>query len=112
MGDNYVFQAGLKAMTEERNSGQVSHGGRMAAMDPYVIRMKTGRYEFFTKNAYIFNKEKITNVALILSGTLHNQDAVYGRKLYDVDQKNVYASLLFETELSPFHSLSTGLSLN
>ncbi|MDR0657327.1 MAG: TonB-dependent receptor [Mediterranea sp.] len=112
MGDNYVFQAGLKAMTEERNSGQVSHGGRMADMDPYVIRMKTGRYEFFTKNAYIFNKEKITNVALILSGTLHNQDAAYGRKLYDVDQKNVYASLLFETELSPLHSLSTGLSFN
>ncbi|MDR0745363.1 MAG: TonB-dependent receptor [Mediterranea sp.] len=113
MGDHYVFQAGLKAMTEERNSGQVSHGGSgMATSDPYAIRMKTGRYEFFTKNAYIFNKEKITNMALILSGTLHDQDAVYGRKLYDVDQKNVYASLLFETELSPLHNLSTGLSFN
>lgn len=111
MGDNYVFQAGIKAMTEERNSGQVSHnGGHMA--DLYMINIKTDRYEFFTKNAYIFDKEKNTNLALILSGTLHNQDAVYGRKLYDVDQKNVYASLLFETEFSPLHSLSTGLSFN
>jgi outer membrane receptor for ferrienterochelin and colicin len=111
MGDHYVFQAGIKAMAEERNSGQVSHGGG-GMSDPYAIRMKTGRYEFFTKNAYIFNKEKITNMALILSGTLHDQDAVYGGKLYDVDQKNVYASLLFETEFSPLHSLSTGLSFN
>lgn len=111
MGDNYVFQAGIKATTEERNSGQVSHsGGSMS--DPYMIRIKTDRYEFFTKNAYIFNKEKVTNLALILSGTLHNQDAAYGRKLYDVDQKNVYASLLFETDFSPLHSLSTGLSFN
>lgn len=111
MGDNYVFQAGIKATTEERNSGQVSHNnGSMT--DPYLISIKTDRYEFFTKNAYIFNKEKVTNLALILSGTLHNQDATYGRKLYDVDQKNVYASLLFETDFSPLHSLSTGLSLN
>lgn len=112
MGDHYVFQAGIKAMTEERNSGQVSHGGSRMADYPYTIRVKTGRYEFFTKNAYIFDKEKITNLALILSGTLHDQDAVYGRKLYDVDQRNVYASLLFETELSPLHSLSAGLSFN
>ncbi|NDV82626.1 TonB-dependent receptor [Bacteroides sp. 51] len=111
MGDNYVFQAGIKATTEERNSGQVSHSGG-AMTDPYMIHIKTDRYEFFTKNAYIFNKEKVTNLALILSGTLHNQDAVYGRKLYDVDQKNVYASLLFETDFSPLHSLSTGLSFN
>jgi len=111
MGDNYVFQAGIKAMTEERNSGQVSHNGGHIA-DPYMINIKTDRYEFFTKNAYVFDKEKNTNLALILSGTLHNQDAAYGRKLYDVDQKNVYASLLFETEFSPLHSLSTGLSFN
>lgn len=111
MGDHYVFQAGIKATTEERRSGQVSHGGAHIA-DPYTININTDRYEFFTKNAYIFNKEKITNIALILSGTLHNQDASYGRKLYDVDQKNIYASLLFETDFSAMHSLSTGLSFN
>ena len=49
---------------------------------------------------------------MILQGTLHNQDANYGRKLYDVDQSNFYASLLFETELSKQHSLSAGLSFN
>ena len=37
---------------------------------------------------------------------------MYGRKLYDVDQHNAYASLLFETELGKCHSLSAGLSFN
>ena len=111
MGDRYVFQAGIKALSEDRNSGQVSHGGSHSA-DPYKISIGTDRYEAFTKNAYIFDKEKNTNLALILSGSLHKQDAVYGRKLYDVDQHNAYASLLFETELGKRHSLSAGLSFN
>lgn len=111
MGDRYVFQASIKALSEDRNSGQVSHGGSHSA-DPYKISIGTDRYEAFTKNAYIFDKEKNTNLALILSGSLHKQDAVYGRKLYDVDQHNAYASLLFETELGKRHSLSAGLSFN
>lgn len=111
MGDKYVFQAGIKATNEDRRSGQVAHGG-MPMDDPYLIGINTNRYEFFTKNAYIINKEKVTNLALILSGTLHDQDASFGRKIYNVDQKNVYASLLFETNLSEAHSLSTGLSFN
>lgn len=111
MGDHYVFQAGIKALFEWRNSGQVNHGGN-PGQELYKIGIDTRRYEAFTKNAYIFNKEKNTNLALILQGTFHNQDAVYGHKLYDVDQTNVYASLLFETEFSKRHSLSTGLSFN
>ena len=88
-----------------------NHGGN-PGQEFYKIGIDTRRYEAFTKNAYIFNKEKNTNLALILQGTFHNQDAVYGHKLYDVDQTNVYASLLFETEFSKRHSLSTGLSFN
>lgn len=111
MGDRYVFQAGIKVLAEERNSGQVAHGS-MHLSDPYRIGIETDRYEAFTKNAYIFNKEKNTNVALILAGSMHQQDAVYGRKAYQVDQQNVYASLMFESELGRHHSLSTGLSFN
>lgn len=111
MGDRYVFQAGIKVLTEDRNSGQVSHG-KTSLADPYKISIGTDRYEAFTKNAYIFNKEKNTNLALILSGSLHKQDALYGRKIYDVDQHNAYASLLFETELTKRQSLSAGLSFN
>lgn len=117
MGDHYVFQASIKAMKEDRTSGQAthSHGGSAmpaAGTELYKIGINTERYEAFTKNAYIFNKEKSTNVALILAGSLHKQDAAYGYKLYDVDQKNVYASLMFETNFDKRNSISAGLSLN
>lgn len=115
MGDRYIFQGGIKVLNEDRTGGQVNHtlsAGNDQHPDLYEVSILTDRYEAFAKNAFIFNKEKNTNLALILSGTIHNQDAVYGRKLYDVDQKNAYASLMFETEFTPMHSLSTGLSYN
>lgn len=112
MGDNYVFQAGFKALSESRNGGQSAHGGMPMSGELYKIGIDTERYEAFTKNAYIFDKEKNTNLALMLSASWHNQDAAYGRKLYNVDQTNVYASLMFETEFNKQHSFSSGLSFN
>ena len=111
MGDHYVFQAGFKALSETRSSGQSTHGN-MYSGELYKVGIDTERYELFTKNAYIFDKEKNTNLALILSTSWHNQDAMYGRKLYNVDQTNTYASLMFETEFNPQNSFSAGLSFN
>lgn len=112
MSDGYVFIGGVRVLNEDRSGGQVNHKLTDHNADPYRISILTDRYEAFAKNAFIFNKEKNTNLALILSGTLHNQDAMYGLKFYDVDQQNAYASLMFETEFTPMHSLSAGLSYN
>ena len=118
MGDHYVFQASVKALKEERTSGQVSHSHSGADVpvssvhEPYRIGIETERYEAFTKNAYIFDKETSTNVALILAGSMHRQEAEYGYKSYDVNQKNAYASLMFETNFDKRNGLSVGLSLN
>ena len=57
MGDRYVFQAGIKVLTEDRNSGQVSHG-KTSLADPYKISIGTDRYEAFTKNAYISTRRR------------------------------------------------------
>ena len=106
MTPKFAFQAGIKALKEERESGQ------MHAMNPYRITIDTDRYELFAKNAYVFDAETNTNVALILSGSLHKQESRFGYKTYDVNQKNFYGSLMFERNLSAQHHLSTGLSVN
>lgn len=111
MGSKYLFQAGIKALNEQRTSGQVSHGGHSFS-NPYLIDMNTDRYEAFVKQAYIFDKEHNTNLALITTGTIHNLDATYGHKLYNVNQQNAYASLIFESNFTDQHALSAGLSFN
>ncbi len=110
-GDRYVMQAGVKILDELRESGQIGHHSSHI-QDPYTISIDTRRWEAFTKNAYIFDRENSGNVALILSGSLHNQDSRYGKQFYDVDQKNIYASLMFEKTWNETHALSTGISLN
>lgn len=117
-GERYIFQAGVKVLSERRRSGQTMHGmnggesATVSGRELFRIGIDTDRYEAFAKNAFILDKEKNMNVALILSGSIHNQDAGYGYKRYDVTQKNGYASLLFETNFGKMHSLSAGLSLN
>ena len=111
LGDKYIFQASVKGLKEHREGGQIGHHSANST-HPYLIDITNERYEAFTKNAYFLNEEHATNIALILSGSLHHENATYGTKLYKADQRNGYASLLFETDFNEHHNLSTGLSLN
>ena len=116
MGDHYVFQASVKGLKEHREGGQIGHhvesDEECHNTDPYLIDITNERYEAFTKNAYIFDKERATNVALILSGSLHHENAGYGYKFYNTNQRNGYASLMFESDFGEHHNISTGISLN
>lgn len=104
---NYMFHGGIKGLSEKRASGQMND-----MSNPYRIGINTDRVELFAKNAFILNPKNNSSVALILSGSVHDQDSYFGRKLYDVNQNNGYASLLFETDFTKKHNLSTGLSFN
>jgi outer membrane receptor protein involved in Fe transport len=109
-GDRYLFQLGVKALKEERRSGQTAVSRTSSEPFPYQIGLETERYEAFTKNAYIFNAEKGTNLGLILQGTWHRLDSHFGHRDFDAKQRNFYASLLFETQPTEQHSLSAGMS--
>lgn len=125
ISDSYLFQAGVKFLTETRRGGQRgdhSHGGGGTNADnanssdthaiPYLIDIDTKRVEAFAKNAYIFDPDNSGNVALITSAIWHEQDAAYGMREYDVIQRTLYASLMFERNWGDYHALSAGLSFN
>ena len=108
--NNYVSQYGVRFLHEDRTGGQAT--SHHDFVDPYRINIKTNRIEGFTKQAYIINPDKVESVALIASGSYHEQQSVYDRTPYNVYQNNIYASLMYEKEFSPMHNISTGLSLN
>ncbi|MDD4515106.1 TonB-dependent receptor [Massilibacteroides sp.] len=109
---NYVSQYGVRYLHENRTGGQTNHSEHGVIADPYRIHFNTNRAELFTKQAYILDPEKVESVALILSGSYHQQLSDYDKSPYNVYQKNLYASLLYEKEFTKMHSLSSGLSLN
>ena len=113
--DRYIMQTYVKALKEDRKGGQVEDAHnhtKVAGNQLYRINIESERYEGVVKNAYIFDEVHNTNVALILSGSIHKMNSLYGLKTYDVDNNNAYAQLMFETEFTPRHSISTGLSFN
>jgi len=106
---DYILHAGLSLLKEDRMSGQTNHA---AMLNPYRINIGTDRYEAYMKHAFVLNHTKGTNIALMGNVSMHKQQAQYGIKQYDVNEKNAYASLMFETNFSDEHNLSAGLSLN
>lgn len=109
IGKRYIFQASLKALEEERHGGEIHTSNEH---ERYRIDIGTSRYEAFVKNALIIDEQKQRNVALILSGSLHDMDSEYGHKSYDVRQDNLYAQLMYESRYGQRHFISTGLSAN
>lgn len=105
-----LSQIGGRFLHESRTGGQDTKHHNF--VDPYRVNLETNRGELFTKNAYIINPDKVESVALIASGSYHEQKSLYDKTPYNIYQKNIYASLLYEKEFSYAHRLSTGLSLN
>lgn len=109
-GNTYIFHGGLSILKEDRNSGQ-SHNNA-STTHPYHIDIETNRYEGYMKHAFILDKAHNTNIALMSTVSMHEQNASYGHKSFNANEKNLYAQLLFESDLSNMHNLAIGLSLN
>ena len=80
--------------------------------DIYRIKLHTNRYEGYMKHAFILNHEHGTNIAFMSSASMHQLDAQYGNRFYNLNEKNLYGSLIFETNFTHQHNLSVGLSAN
>ena len=111
-GDKYIFHGGLGALKEIRTSGQDEEHSSSHEHELYRIKLHTNRYEGYMKHAFILNKEHGTNIAFMGSASMHQLDAQYGNEFYDLNEKNLYGSLMFETNFSTQHNLSAGLSVN
>lgn len=110
-GDRYIFHAGAALLHETRRGGQEQHGHE-ALGDTYNINVETDRYEGYMKHAFIIDQQHGTNIALMASASMQKQASTYGHKRYYVNEKDLYASLMFETNVTDKHNISAGLSLN
>ena len=106
----YLMHAGVQLLSEKREGGQTTHHSQLTT-HPYTIALNTDRYAAYMKHAFILDPDHNSNIALMANASLHKTDAAYGHKVFDVDQRNLYAQLMYETDLAPHHSISLGGSL-
>lgn len=110
---HWISQLFVRGLREERESGQSHHHlPSRPDVEHYGIEVNTNRYEAQWKNALILDPDHATSVAMMLHGSWHDAENVFGHRLYNVLQKNGYAQLMYETDFTPSHNLSAGLSVN
>lgn len=109
---NWISQFFVRALHDERESGQIGHAASHLDYTPYTIGIETDRYEAQWKNGFPFNDDHNSSIALMLHGSWHDVENEFGLTHYDILQKNGYAQLMFETDLTERHNLSVGLSMN
>lgn len=97
-------------LRDERSSGMVDSDDVDVPL--YRVGVNTSRYVAQWKNAYILDYKKNASIALMLHGSWHDADNTFGLSSYDVVQKNGYAQLMYESDLTDAHNLAAGLSLN
>ncbi len=109
--DKYIAQYGVKAINETRKSGQKSFYTNDTSA--YGINVKTERYEFFTKQGFIFNNATGKSLGVQISGSYHNQESFYGKNIYNGLQNNGYVNVIYqnETEGIKKHQYSIGSSI-
>lgn len=108
-----MSQSGIKVLADRRTSGQTSHTLHDDEnFIPYTINNDANRVELFSKNGFILNQDRNESVAVIVSGSYHDQQSNYADKIYNVYESNIYASLLYESEFGDRHKLVAGLNYN
>ena len=108
----WISQLSFKGLHDERQSGMSRHAHQQEHMPLYGIDITANRYELQWKNGFTISHEHNSSVALMLNGSVHDADHHIGSSLYEVNQKNGYAQLMYETDITPEHNLSMGASVN
>ena len=108
---SFISQLSVRVLDDSRVSGQDGHAMHDGT-EQYRVEVDTRRYEAQWKNAVIFNPERNGSLALILHGSWHDADNLFGHTVYDVTQRNVYGQLMLETDACEELNVSAGMSVN
>lgn len=107
-----ISQLSVRVLRDERTGGQSAKHASGSGEPLYVTSVATNRYEAQWKNGFTLNADHNTSIALMLHGSWHDANNTFGQTIYDVTQKNGYAQLMFETDVTERHNISVGASLN
>ncbi len=107
-------QFGVGYMKENRHGGEMDfdrdiHRGTTIF---YGIGIETTRLNVFAKNGFYFKRNPNSSLGLLLSYTMHENDAFFGINDYLGKQNSFYSNLVFQTALDDHghHKINAGVS--
>jgi outer membrane receptor for ferrienterochelin and colicin len=114
LGDHGLMsQFGVKLMLDDKVGGEVAYDPAKdkGTTNHYGLGINSKRYEVFGKIGYVFPEKMYKSVGFEASAFNHQQDAYFGLRTYDAKQNNIYANLIYATQIkNEAHNLKAGLS--
>jgi len=114
IGDNgFRWQAGVKGTYFDNVSGQVGYDQESdpQTSDIWGASTKIRRVEGWMKFGKVFLDNPLASMGLQISGSHHDQDAIFGARVYDAKQSAFYANFLYQNIIkSSKHKYRLGYS--
>lgn len=105
--EHWMWQVGLKALSEDRDGGQLSSVGQYR----YGFTNRTTRTEAFSKLARLFPDKPYRGLGFILNASWHNQQSMFGLRPYTGAEQSLYGNLIYQTIIgNTNHTVKTGVS--
>lgn len=95
----FEVRFGVKAMLDERESGQTSYFKKNQTT-AYYNKNATQRYEAFGKFGFLFPEHPNRSIGVILNAIHHNQKSNFGNRVYDALQNTLYGNIIFTSEFN------------
>ena len=114
-GKGWMLQFGIKFLQDNRTGGETAFDPdkHRYTVERYGLGIQTDRVEGFIKTGYVFPQKKYKSIGLQLSAFQHREQAYYGRTVYDAEQKNAYANLIYQSIIgNSNHKFRTGISFS
>jgi outer membrane receptor for ferrienterochelin and colicins len=95
----FISKTVFSVLNENRTTGQMDapKNADYGDTSQYSINVATRRYQFFTKNGFMFKDQPYKSIGTIISGTHHEQNSFFGLNKYDATENSIYANFLYAT---------------
>lgn len=106
----YIFHGGIAGLKEDRIFGNTKHHVNNSTI-PWKGEIDTERYEAYMKHAFILDPKHGSNIAVLANFASHNQNNAYGKRTFNIKQRDLTAQIIYETNFTEVHNMSVGVNV-
>ena len=97
-GDNYESKTIFQGMLNEFSAGQMDFLSDNPSPTLWGSETKMQRYNFYTKNGFIFPGKNFQSLGTIVSFTHHRQNSFFGKQTFDAEQNSLFLNFIWQSE--------------
>jgi len=100
---NYENETIIQGLINRYNSGQVSYFHEQDEKNFWGSKISIHRFNFTTKNGYIFDNSNYSSFGSVLNLNYHKQTSNFGKRNLTLEQNSLLLNLIWSSRINPFN---------